>query len=63
MTLADAETPKRARIILNPLAGHAEDISAVQRARALWEARDWQVDWFTTEYAGHATALARDAQG
>lgn len=61
MTLADANTSKHARIILNPLAGHAEDISGIERARALWEAHGWTVDWFTTEYAGHATALARDA--
>jgi diacylglycerol kinase (ATP) len=61
VTLAAAETPKHARIILNPQAGHAEDISAVQAARALWEARGWQVDWYTTEYAGHAIALAREA--
>lgn len=50
-----------ARIILNPLAGQAEHITEVQRARALWEAHGWRVEWCATQYAGHAIALARGA--
>ena len=55
------DRPQHARIILNPLAGHVDDVSAVQRAAAVWQARGWQVDLFTTRYAGHAVDLARDA--
>jgi len=61
VTLAATDTPKRVCIILNPLAGQAEDITAVSRARALWESHGWHVDWRTTDYAGHAVELAREA--
>ena len=53
-------TPKYVRIVLNPLAGHAEHIEAVQRARAIWEAHGWRVEWCATKYAGHAVELARE---
>ena len=61
MTGAPTHEPKSARIILNPRAGQAELIAEVRRARALWEARGWQVDWRSTEYRGHAIELARSA--
>ncbi len=61
MTEPPATTPKHARIILNPLAGQAEHITALHRARALWEAHGWEVEWRATEYAGHAVELAREA--
>jgi diacylglycerol kinase (ATP) len=61
VTEARARAPKYARIILNPLAGHAEHIAELHRARALWEAHDWTVEWCATQYAGHAIELARDA--
>jgi YegS/Rv2252/BmrU family lipid kinase len=57
----DASVQKYARIILNPLAGPAEQIVEVQRARALWEAHGWTVEWCATQYAGHAIELARQA--
>lgn len=60
MTEVSAGSPKYARIIINPQAGHAEQVDEVARARALWEAHGWQVEWCTTEYAGHATELARE---
>jgi diacylglycerol kinase (ATP) len=59
--VTETATPIRACIILNPLAGHAEDVSAVQRARAIWENHGWEVDWQTSDYAGHAIDLARAA--
>jgi diacylglycerol kinase (ATP) len=61
VTAPDASTPKYARIILNPLAGQAAQIVEVQRARALWEAHGWTVEWCVTQYAGHAIELAREA--
>jgi diacylglycerol kinase (ATP) len=61
VTDARADAAKHARIIINPLAGQAEHIAEVHRARALWEAHGWTVDWCATQYAGHAVALAREA--
>ena len=61
MTDPGASAQKYARIILNPLAGQAEQIVEVQRARALWEAHGWTVEWCATRYAGHAIELARQA--
>ncbi len=52
--------PQRARIILNPRAGQSEDVARVERARAVWEEHGWTVGWYVTEYAGHATVLARE---
>ena len=52
--------PRYARIIVNPRAGQAEPLVGVERARALWEAHGWQVEWYATEYAGHAIQLARE---
>lgn len=52
--------PQRVRIILNPQAGQAEDVARVERARAVWEEHGWIVEWYVTEYAGHAIKLARE---
>ncbi len=51
----------RARIVLNPLAGNAEDIGGVTAALGVWRARGWEVDVTPTAYAGHAVVLAREA--
>jgi YegS/Rv2252/BmrU family lipid kinase len=51
----------RARIVLNPYAGNAEDIRGVKAVKQLWEAHGWQIEVMLTAYAGHAVALARDA--
>lgn len=51
----------RARIVLNPRAGNAEDISGVKGALETLRARGWQVDVTPTAYAGHAVVLAREA--
>jgi diacylglycerol kinase (ATP) len=51
----------RARIVLNPRAGNAEDVSAVQAAMRTWQERGWQVELLPTAYAGHAIKLAREA--
>ncbi len=61
MTGSGASGEKYVRIILYPLAGNAEQIVEVQRARALWEAHGWTVEWCATQYAGHAIELARQA--
>ena len=61
MTHAPTHKSTSARIILNPRAGQAELIAEVKRARALWEAHGWQVEWCPTEYPGHAIELARSA--
>ncbi len=53
--------PVRARIVLNPLAGNAEDIGGVTAALEVWRARGWEVDVTPTAYAGHAIVLAREA--
>lgn len=53
--------PVRARIVLNPLAGNAEDIGGVNAALDVWRARGWEVDVTPTAYAGHAIELAREA--
>lgn len=53
--------PLRARIVLNQQAGNAEDLSGVQAAMQLWQARGWQVEVTPTRYAGHAIELARAA--
>jgi YegS/Rv2252/BmrU family lipid kinase len=60
VTNARVGGPKYARIILNPLAGQAEQITELHRARALWEAHGWKVEWHATGYAGHAIELARE---
>ncbi|MDP9311696.1 MAG: diacylglycerol kinase family lipid kinase [Chloroflexota bacterium] len=51
----------RARIVLNPRAGNAEDIGRISAALKVWRARGWQVDVTPTTYAGHAIELAREA--
>lgn len=51
----------RARIVLNPRAGNAEDISGVHAAMHAWQQLGWQVELTPTEYAGHAVNLAREA--
>ena len=56
-----SDSPKSARIILNPLAGNAEHLAGVERAQALWQAHGWTVERRTTQYAGHAVELAREA--
>jgi YegS/Rv2252/BmrU family lipid kinase len=53
--------PLRVRIVLNPLAGNAEDVSGVHAAMQHWQTRGWQVELTPTEYAGHAIELAREA--
>lgn len=53
--------PLRARIVLNPRAGNAEDISGVTAALETWRTRGWAVDVTPTAYAGHAIELAREA--
>lgn len=60
MTEAATARPQRARIILNPRAGQSEDVARVERARAVWQEHGWTVGWHVTEYAGHATVLARE---
>lgn len=56
-----SQHPTRARIVLNPLAGNAEDISGVHAAMQTWQARGWDVELTPTTYAGHAITLAREA--
>lgn len=53
--------PVRARVVLNPLAGHAEEIGALHAAIDELRARGWHVDITTTAYAGHGAHLAREA--
>ncbi len=53
--------PTYARIVLNPRAGNAEDISGVRAAMQAWEALGWHVELTPTAYAGHAIKLAREA--
>lgn len=65
-TEGETETPGgqsrlRARIVLNPQAGNAEDIGGVEGALRLWRGRGWEVELIPTAYAGHAIELARDA--
>jgi diacylglycerol kinase (ATP) len=52
---------RRARIIVNPMAGQAENFADIERARMVWETHGWEIDWQATKYPGHATALAREA--
>jgi diacylglycerol kinase (ATP) len=56
-----SQPPTRARIVLNPRAGNAEDISSVQAAMQAWQSLGWQVELTPTAYAGHAINLAREA--
>ncbi len=56
-----ADRALRVRVVLNPLAGNAEDISGVKAAKQLWEAHNWYVEVMPTAYAGHAVLLAREA--
>lgn len=51
----------RVRVVLNPLAGNAEDIGGVKAAKHVWEAHGWYVEVMPTAYAGHAVVLAREA--
>lgn len=52
---------RRVRTILNPQAGQAHDQQALQSALQLWQEHGWDVELRSTEYAGHATELARSA--
>ncbi len=60
-TPTPSSEPVRARIVLNPLAGNAEDIGGVSAALEVWRTRGWEVDVTPTAYAGHAIELAREA--
>jgi YegS/Rv2252/BmrU family lipid kinase len=52
----------RTLILFNPHAGQANNLmSQLERAADLWRDRGWQVELCPTQYAGHATYLARDA--
>lgn len=57
----DARRSVRVRVVLNPLAGNAEDVRGVQAAMQIWQSRGWEVELTPTEYAGHAVELAREA--
>src|SRR3712207_5029663 len=59
--LGSGDRSIRARIVLNPRAGNADDVSDVLAAQRLWQAHGWHVDTVATEYAGHAIELAREA--
>jgi len=61
--LGSGDRSIRARIVLNPRAGNADDVSDVRAAQRLWQAHGWHVDTVTTAYAGHAIELAREAAG
>jgi diacylglycerol kinase (ATP) len=52
----------RTLILFNPHAGQGSNvISQLERAADLWRDRGWQVELCPTQYAGHATYLAREA--
>lgn len=53
--------PLRARLILNPYAGHAEDVRAIHSAITELRTRGWEIDVTLTARPGHGTDLARDA--
>lgn len=53
--------PPRARVVLNPHAGNAEDVRAIGAAIDVWRARGWEVELTSTRYAGHGVELAREA--
>jgi len=53
--------PTRARVVLNPRAGNAEDMRALGAALDVWRARGWEVELIATQYAGHGVELAREA--
>ncbi len=50
-----------ARVVLNPRAGHGNGHDGVNSAIAVWRRRGWLVELTTTNYAGHASELAREA--
>ena len=51
----------RTCIIINPNAGHDETLRLRRRLGAAFAAREAPFDLMTTEYAGHATVIARQA--
>ena len=55
------QRPPRARVVLNPRAGNAEDVRAIGAAIDVWRARGWEVELTPTQYAGHGIELAREA--
>lgn len=54
-------TQKRATLIFNPHAGILGDSAMLPRFQAFWRSFGWDVTVRPTEYAGHATSIAREA--
>ena len=52
---------RQATLIYNPHAGIRKASDSLPQFLAFWLLYDWEVRLAPTEYAGHATALARDA--
>ncbi len=50
-----------ATLIYNPIAGPRDYAQVIQQAAELWRVYGWRVTVIPTEYAGHATRLAREA--
>jgi diacylglycerol kinase (ATP) len=49
-------------VIFNPNAGQADFLEAsINRAASLWRDRGWLVTYAPTQFAGHATQIAREA--
>lgn len=51
----------QATLIYNPVAGYWDWSAVVARVARFWSARGWDVQVEATDYAGHATELARAA--
>ncbi|MCO5183502.1 MAG: diacylglycerol kinase family lipid kinase [Anaerolineae bacterium] len=52
---------QRATLIYNPLAGPLNCAEMMEDVARYWRSREWDVSVKATEYAGHATELARQA--
>ena len=50
----------KAALISNPQAGTKRLNQQLTEAKVYLQKQGWQIDWHQTQYAGHATRLARE---